>query len=390
MNIPSNNQFPEGIPVSQHRHHTKRRVWEDTMKKRIRTTALIACGALSLTAVQAQADLTFTKEAYLGWGNAGDHDGALGVLTLGAAGEQHLDGGAVITYRGQLRLRSDQHDIGDIDSHPVDVELGLDLQEWGKLSFTTFSDHGHFPWADGEIMNRGDVAVFPDIAPRYRPVGGISTFHGSDFFRAEGDSKLTYENHIGAVQVKLIADPVYSYGGMGRSKTDAAGFDDLPRAEARLVLPTAHGIFSLDGNDLGDIRYSAIFPIHGSGVTFIAGQQVQAGDWAGKQTDLILDFKAPGDGLFKGVWAIYSDVPDDYNALVSVRFGRDAWEASAAVDEDGDAAIEGSYKVNKMATLYAGWDSGHAAWQGFDFNMFPPPSAAARGAAVEIGLRMTF
>lgn len=358
------------------------------MKTQLLCALAIAAGVPLAAAAEG---IEYSREAYLGWGNTGDHDGPLAIGTLDATTGFQLGGLAGLTLHGRVRLRTDHADLGYVDNDPLDLEAIFDFGRAGKLTVSTFSLYDGYPWVTGDIENRGDLSVFPVIAPIYQGVGGLTgVLHNGQVVRADGASYVQYDNEIGPVTVMARADPQMKYGPeSGDSVRDSAG-DRLPWAEAAV---TVHGHYldlHLQANDINDSIYALTWKDLLPNTALTYGVQVGDGDYANPMTNLVLNWMPQNLGLLRRVFALYDRYQGEEDYVVSAWFGGETWQVGLSVDDDFDAAAEISYRFDKRYELLVGLDTGHEAYNGYDPKHFPPPVTEERGPAVEIGLKITF
>ncbi|RPE71993.1 hypothetical protein EDD53_1130 [Pacificibacter maritimus] len=351
------------------------------------TKFLTTCAVAALALPAASfADVTTGGEVYLGYGNLGiQGDGILSEVSTFVAGDHTLDNGFVLEFKAEATLRSHQSEIGGLDDDNIDLSMSLDMQSAGKLSFTTFNESG-YPWATGEIKDRGSYAVFPTVRKAYQPVFDTATIGG---VVTDREMMFKYENRFGKLGFELITDPTRTFG----STTDLDD-DEIPTSEIKLTYPTEFGIYSIEANDIKDVRAQVVLPLPKAGVTLIANHE-----WHGEsdrtRTRLTGIYRAKNMGAFKGVFLTHGFDQDDNNkTILSTNWGGDKWNLKVAADSDGDYALEAGYQITDSLSLLAGYDSGYEntgfIGDGHDPAASPPASAPARDEAFEIGLKLTF
>lgn len=342
--------------------------------------------AAAITPACAMAEVNYAGDIYLGYGNAGDEEGALAALSYTLSNEQELGNGFKLTYKAGIAARTNQDAVGEIDNDNLDLEFGLDMGAGGKLTVTTFNPHGQKPWADGEIMDRGSVGVFPAIQPRFDGVGGVKAIvDNGTVVKAEGEAIVKYENHFGKLGVEIKADPFGVYGPYSGAETA-----DLPDAQIKLTYPTQLGIYSIAANDQNDYLLNFVFPNVAPGLTVIGNLEVNNNDWNDTKSEVVASYRSENTGLFKGAFAIYALDSNSDVFVLSTNWGADNWNLMVGGDSHGDLAVEGSYKVNDRIEVLAGWDNGHDFIEGFNDAFNPPVFAPARDSGFEVGVRMTF
>ncbi|MXN17897.1 hypothetical protein GR170_08625 [Pseudooceanicola sp. GBMRC 2024] len=358
----------------------------------MRKTLLIPLALAAALPLAARAEgIDYAPQLYLGWGNTGDHDGALAIATLDARTRYALDDGVTLSLHGRVRLRSDQEVLGYVDDDPLDLEAVLDFGAGGRLTLSSFSRYTGYPWITGDLENRGDLSVFPVIAPIYQGVADLTgVLHDGHVVRADGASYLQYDNDIGPVSVMVRADPQMRYGPVAGSGVRDGDGNRLPRAETSLTFHGAHLELKVMANDIGDSIYALTWKDALPGTSVTLGQQVGDGDFDTRMTNVAVNWMPQGLGALRRVFALYDHYDGDMDYVISAWFGGPAWQLGLSVDDDFDTAATLSYRINRTYEVLVGIDSGHAAYNGFDPGHFPPPVTAARAAALELGLRATF
>ncbi|MEN8833534.1 hypothetical protein [Pacificibacter sp.] len=350
---------------------------------------MTTCAFVALIApAAAVADVKTGGEVYLGYGNQGYHgDGMLGEISTYVMGDHTLDNGYVLEFKAQATLRTDQDMIGGLNDDNIDLSLSLDMQSAGKLSFTTFNEGG-YPWATGDVKDRGTYAVFPTVRKAYQEVFDSTTVNG---VATDREMMFKYENRFGKLGVELITDPTRTFG----SSTNLDD-DEMPTSEIELTLPTDFGIYSIEANDIKDVRAQVVYPIRKAGVTLIASHELH-GESDRTRTRMTAIYRAKNMGVFKGVFLTHGfDQDSNSKTVFNTNWGGENWNAKIATDSDGDYAIEAGYDISDNLSLLAGYDSGVTNPGGPNStghdpaNPIAPAFAAARDAAFEIGLKLTF
>ncbi|SLN60211.1 hypothetical protein AQS8620_02707 [Aquimixticola soesokkakensis] len=355
-------------------------------------TQILALTALALSPTLAAAEVKFGGEAYLGYGNAGDASGALAQLSVFATESFSFGDLGTLEAKVQANLRSDQDDIGYIDDNYVDFSAALDMGPNGKLSVSTFGTLGQKPWADGELRNRGSVAVFPAVPRRYRAIGDkAALIVDGELQKVQEDFQIKYETHFGKLGVEMTADPFQIYGPVYGDDVVTTDGSDRPLGEVKLTYPTAFGIYAFKANDLGDAQIDVVYPVKGTGLVLAASYASNGDDRALYNADLTAIYNTKDAGLFKGFFATYTKGTFDLEKfLVSTNWGGENWDVKIGMDSDQNYAVEGGYKISDTMTAYAGWDSGHEFLEGFDDRYEPPVFAPERRESYEFGLSITF
>lgn len=339
----------------------------------------ILCG-LMVAPVAAQAEVEFGGEVVLGYGETAGTGSAYGIVTLNATDTQTI-GSVDLTWSVQARGRTDQDDIGKLDADNLDASVELDFGTGGKLGLSTFSENpADFPWADGELFNRGSIGVMPTIAPRFDGVADTQIAAGA---KSDPDLLLTYSNKFGKVGVDLVANPLGTFDG-----TEVAG---VAKVEGTLKLPTSMGIYSVRVNDLKDAEMQVVFPMPKQGLTLIARHAINEGDWDDSRTNLVAMYRTKDMGIFKGAMLTHAMDANNKRTVLNLNFGYDDFGFKIAGDTDGDMAVEASYAFTENTSLLVGWDNGHDARNGFDDAAIPAPAfAPARDSAFEVAFVHSF
>lgn len=348
--------------------------------------------ALAITPIAAQSEVDFGGESYLGYGNAGDDLGGLSTLSIYATNQLEIGALGTLDLKAQANFRSNQDEIGYIDDNHIDFSASLDMGQRGVLSLSTFGTLGQKPWADGEIMDRGSVAVFPAVPRRFRAIGDVAalTVDGS-MQKVQEDLRIRYENHFGKLGVEVAADPFHAYGPVSGDDVVTVDGLDRPTIQAGLSYPTEFGIWKVKANDLGDTQIDLIYPIKGSGLVLAGSYASNGDDRELYNADLTAIYHTENAGVFKGFFATYTEGTFDLEKFVlSTEWGGEQWSLKLAGDSDENFAAEASYNISDDITGFWGWDSGHALIEGFDDAYNPPVFAPERSAAYEAGLKITF
>ncbi|WP_027487317.1 hypothetical protein [Allorhizobium undicola] len=354
---------------------------------------LIGAGFFLSCASSSHAEFKWGGEIYTGWGNRGISPGFYSVGNLHATNSFELDGLGTLDLKGQVNARSYQGKVGYVDDNIFEFSASLDMGEAGTLAITNFNTINQNPWADGEIADRGSMNVFPDVPRQFRHIQGNITgiLIDGKVEAVERDLAIKYKNHVGALQYEIITDPFKSYGSTWGS--DAVTYDgaSIPVAEIHLTLPTGFGIYDASFNDVGDAEFFATYPIADTGLVLIGSYASNGDDRTKYNADITAVYNSKDTGLFKGVFLTYTQGTNDLRKTVfSTNWGMDQWTASLSIDSDGDMAAEAYYKFTDHVTGYIGWDSGHGAYEGFDWNYIAPVTAPSRGPSWETGIKITF
>lgn len=359
------------------------------------------CGMLVLPSAAA-AELKFGGQVVLGYGevDGGPIDpganGGYGILDLTLENDHDL-GGVGFKWNLRGRARTDQSDIDEVEANVIDGAVEFDFGAGGKLGFTTFIEtYDQKPWADGDLYNRGSVGVFPVLRKQYDGVRDSQFTAGGPFGqKVDPDLLLTYSNQFGRVGFDFTWNVLETWDGFEKSEMDNNA-ENFAVAEVKLTLPTeGYGIYSLAGNDIGDLEAQVVYPMRDKGLTLIGRYSINEGHFDQYLGNVAAIYRPKDMGLFKGAFFAHAFNDDASRSVLSLAFGKDAWEVKVAGDTDGDFAIEGSYAFNEKTSLLFGWDDGFdnpgGPGNGFDDDAFPAPVfATARGSAVEIALVSRF
>lgn len=358
-----------------------------------KTTLSVAFLALAAAPQIALAEFKLGGEVYLGYGDAGDdEEGALTTASAYVTDTLDIEGVGKLEYKLQANYRSNQEDIGYIDDNIGDFSVSLDMGSGGKLGMSTFGTLGQKPWADGEIMNRGSVGVFPSVPRRFRAIGDKTLLViDGETHKVQEDFRITYENRFGSTGLEIVADPFQLYGPVSGDHVVTADGTDRPTAQIKLTQPTPFGIYSIMGNDLGDIQAEVAYPVPDSGLVVIGSYAANGDDADLFNSDVTAVYHTDNAGWFKGFFATYTRGSFDLEKFVlSTEWGTDDFRLLIGADSDEDYAAEASYNLGKNAVVYAGWDSGHAFLNGFDDAYEPPVFAPERDGSYEFGIKITF
>lgn len=333
---------------------------------------------IAMLPAMAQAEVKFGGEAVLGYGEIDGKGDGYGILSLTGTDTYEFDSGVKLTWNLRARGRTDQDDIGQVDDNNLDGSVEIDFGAGGKFGLTTFNDFGQYPWADGDLYNRGSVGVFPVIKKRYDGVAD-SQFN-SKREKVDPDLLLTYSNRIGKVGVDIVANPMATWD--GNEESEMAG--KFPTLEGKLTLPTKMGIYSIAYNNVEDAELQAVFPVRSLGVTIIGRRSINEGDWSDARNNLAVMYRAKNMGVFKGLMLAHAWDDAANRTMLNLAFGGEKWEVKVAGDSDKDFAVEGSYAFTDKASFKFGWDNGHDFREGFSDASFPAPVfAPARKSAFE-------
>lgn len=347
--------------------------------------ALAVCALMAPGIANAEAKMGGSVIIGYGEVSGGASDG-YGIANFTLSDTYKFDSGNSLSFDLRARARTDQNQISQVDDNNIDVKVELDLGSAGKIGLTTFNDYGGYPWADGDLYNRGSVGVFPVLRKRYDGVAD-SQFNAARQ-KVDPDVLLTYSNRFGRLGLDIIANPLKSWDGNDESQMLAA----FPTIEGKLTLPTDYGIYSFAYNDLEDAEVQVVLPLPKAGVTVIAKRTIEMGDWSDYLNNLAVIYRAKNMGAFKGFFLAHAfDSGGNTRSALSLNFAHGKWNAKIAGDTDGDVAIEGAYNFTENASLQFGWDNGHDMMEGFDDAVFPAPVfAPARNSAFEIAYVQKF
>lgn len=344
-------------------------------------------GSVMLMPAAAYADPTFGAQLVLGYGEVEGEGDSYAIVTSTVTDTHVFDSGVELTWNLRARGRTDRDDLGALDADNIDASLEADFGAAGKVGLTTFAQPVHdFPWADGELFNRGSIGVMPVIRKRYD--GVADSQFDRPFNKVDPDLLLTYSNRFGPVAFDLVANPLGTWNG---TDEDDLISGPVPLIEGKLTLPTDYGIYSIAVNDLHDAELQAVYPMRDIGLTLIARHSINEGDWTDSRTNLAAMYRAKNMGIFKGAMLAYATDDTADRAMLGLTFGYEALSVKVAGDTDGDMAIEGDYAFSDATSFMFGWDNGHDAMEGFNDAAFPAPVfAPARGSAFEVALVHNF
>lgn len=344
----------------------------------------------------AQAEVELGGQVVLGYGEVGGVGDSYGILSTTIADSFELDNGTKFSWEARLRGRTDQDYLSGVDDSNFDVSAEFDFGTGGVLRLTTYNDIDQYPWADGELFNRGSVGVFPVIQKQYDGVTDSQfTAGGPGGEKVDPDLLLTYSVDIGRVGFELNANVLGTWDGYERSEMTGGG-ESIAIAEAKFTLPTrGYGIYSLMVNDIGDAEAQVVYPMRERGITLIGRYSINEGNFDEYRGNLTALYRPQDMGVFKGVFFAHAFNDSAKRSALGLTFGQDNWEFKVAGDTDGDVAVEGSYALTDSASLMFGWDNGFdntgGPGDGFDDDAFPAPVfAAGRDEAFEVAFVYNF
>ncbi|TNH14109.1 hypothetical protein [Halomonas sp. BL6] len=355
----------------------------------------IVIATLGMLAPTAYAEIDFSGEAYLGYGNAagGEEPGTekgLAVLDLMASERSQLDNGHEFYWRARLRGRSDREDISGVDNRIFDGEISYDMEEAGTITVTSFNEENDRPWADGEIMNRGSVSVHPVIRKTYRSVeDSIPISVGNGYEVRQPDILVQYGNSLNNFFFEANAAPLGTYGGADADERVYRN-DEYSEIDARIGYKFENVTLSYRRNDLQDNKIEAHARLAQYGLYFGARYETQNDDSSIFHRGGSVSWRPKNMGYLKSISYFYGQNDMIHNNVLSVNVGGNRWRVGLATDRHSDWAIEGAYDVNERLQILAGIDSGHDFREGFDPAYKPPVSAPERGDSFEVGVRMKF
>lgn len=366
------------------------------MKKTVSTLALAMTLALPSFAT---AEVSASGEVYLGYG---DKDGT-GTVSAGAflygdvnvKGDFGAEGGTGYGFSLDFDISIDEDSSPNASAELDDLTVYVDFGEGGKLSYTTESrcHAGAVPWIDGDLIgNDTDPRGYADsvhtrIGGKLRCVGYVPVVSSGVVKGVKTDGYFKYENKFGKLKTNLYFDPTQEAEGFAAAST----ITDMAEWEIEMDYNFGKVIGRVNYTELEDIGLWAIFPMPKQGLfSFIRYEEQLAAASASYRWTVFSQWRAKDMGIFKGGTLVYqTNEANDTGYVLQANFGDKDWDASIAFDEDGDYAIEGSYKVRDNVKVVAGYDGGCASGACFNQND-GFGGAAAQDATWELGVKMSF
>lgn len=314
------------------------------------------------------------------------------IMTLKAEGKRDLEG-ATFHYKGSLYLRSDHHEL-PIDVNDIaDVELSLDLHEWGEFGYSTYTrcTGMGFPWTDGDVGNLGSVNIHPWVPGTWRCVGGTVVILAAGPTSVNAADYFFYHNDIGPLRVEAYYDPDLRYGDYSGADTKTLEGDPAPKFEGFLSYSLTSAISGRLGfTNLGDYSLGATVKVPEIDMEFNYDRQYMAASTPVVGHIINATWKPDWIPYFKSASFTYFAAEGDTNFILDLHFGTEKLALGVAMDGQHNYAAEMEYHVTPSVSLLAGWDSGFKLGDGWSGAYAPSTSVPARGDSYEIGMKVTF
>lgn len=350
----------------------------------------------------ARAEMTTQGSAYLGYGTYGaDPDTRfLAVGRLTAKGDWQVGDATTFAFKSDLYLRSDHDDLSNIGDDWADIEASLSFGSIGTFGVSTYARCGAMPvpWVTGRVEQQSGVGVHARLGNRFRCIGADNALWADGRPQIyDTEAYFFYKNKFGRADVEIYWDPLRQYGPYSGDETNSlinmavpGHGDPQPQLEARLSYAFDNVILGAGFNDQEQSYLRAIVPVKSYDLTLIAETTHQPISANARSSSIAADWRPKNMGALKSVFGLYLWDSTDENFVLSMKFGDAGWTLGLGADLDGNFGVTGSYEITDKLELVGGFDNGFDTGDGFDYKTFPPPAAAGREGAYEIGLRYRF